>query len=97
MMKTIHVQVPAPKKGDGKTTVDEEPRVCPIASADNPNGGNLMLKPAGFENLVGENLVEGPLEVYESSSIRRRIRSGDLEIVAAPKSAVKPAAKTKEG
>lgn len=67
MNETLFVVVPAPKKGDGKKTVDEEARVCPIHRNDNPNGGEMMLR-------VGDD----PLEVFNSTTIRRRIRSGDL-------------------
>lgn len=65
-MKTIYVIVPPPAKG-------AEPRVCPIAAADNPNGGAVML-----------NVGDAAFEVYESTSIRRRIRSGDLQVAGAP-------------
>lgn len=97
MTKTIFVKVPEPKKGDGKKLAGEEPRVCPIAAADNPHGGNMMLRPAGFlEDLdASVGTTEGPVEVFDSPSIRRRVRSGDLEVAAAP--AAKPAPKTKEG
>lgn len=67
MNETLFVVVPAPKKGDGKKTVDEEARACPIHRNDNVNGGELILQ-------VGDP----PLEVYNSTTIRRRIRSGDL-------------------
>lgn len=76
MTKTIFVKVPEPKKGDGKKTVDEESRICPIHPNDNPNGGAMMLTPA-----------DGPLEVMDTPNIRRRIRSGDLELTTPKKSA----------
>jgi hypothetical protein len=87
MNETIFVVVPAPKKGDGKTIADEEPRTCPIHRDDNPNGGETMLRPG-----------DPPFEVKNSTGIRRRIRSGDLreatkdEITAAAKAAEKLAA-----
>lgn len=65
-MKTLFVIVPPPAAG-------ADPRVCPIAAADNPNGGALLL-----------NVGDKPLEVYDSTSIRRRIRSEDLKAVEAP-------------
>ena len=53
-------------------------RLCPIHRDDNPNGGALMIR-------VGD----APVEVFDSTTIRRRIRSGDLrEAKAAP--ATKP-------
>lgn len=61
---------------------DEVSRVCPIHRNDNPHGGDVMLA-------VGDDA----LEVFNSTSIRRRIRSGDLreakkeEIDAAKKKA----------
>lgn len=75
---TIFVQVPQPKKGDGKKTVDEAARVCPIHANDNPHGGHELKKPD-----------DGAFEVYDSATIRRRIRSGDLELASAPKPASK--------
>lgn len=73
MTKTIFVQVPKPKPAT-KTSPAEEPRTCPIHASDNPNGGALLLTPD-----------DEPIEVVDSATIRRRIRSNDLE-VATPKS-----------
>lgn len=67
MNETLFVVVPEPKKGDGKTTPDEEARVCPIHRNDNVRGGELLLR-------VGDDAIE----VVNSTNIRRRIRSGDL-------------------
>lgn len=74
MNKTIFVVVPAPDPKKG-----EEPRTCPIHRNDNPNGGAMVLRPG-----------DAPLEVVNSTDIRRRIRAGDLVEV---KPTAKPSAK----
>lgn len=50
-------------------------RTVPIHATDNPHGGNVLLKPGEM------------LEVVESTTVRRAIRSGDLIVAKGETSA----------
>lgn len=72
--KTIFVVVPEPKAevkgGDGvEPRPAEEPRSYLVHRNDNPHGGQQFM-----------THESDPMEVVNSTDIRRRIRSGDLRI-----------------
>lgn len=57
-------------------------RIVPIHTSDNVNGGSVMLVGASISPLDRNDATKpgDAIEVFESTSIRRGVRSGDLVV-----------------